>query len=826
MRQFLLILLIISGLFPSKAQTPQKLTSSELYESIRKLNFLGSVLYVAAHPDDENTHLISYFSNKIHAQTAYVSLTRGDGGQNLIGLELKELLGVIRTQELLQARKIDGGIQFFSSAIDFGYSKNPEETFSIWDRNQVLSELVYIIRKFKPDVIVNRFDHRTPGATHGHHTASAILSKEAFDLASKPNAFSEQLGRVSVWQPKRLFFNPSWFFFGSKEAFDQADKSHYFSMDIGSFYTTLGVSNSEIAAKSRSQHSSQGFGAIAVRGSSTEYLELIKGESFEKDVFEGIDTTWTRVKGGKKIGKLLSEIEKKYDFTNPSASVRDLLIVRKMILQLEDSHWKFVKLNEIEEVILACSGVFLEAVTASPTTVAGDELVLNLEAINRSNLSIDLHSVELNGEENLRNQNLKNNQLLKFEIKTTIANNQKPTSPYWLEEKGSLGMYKTSEKEWIGLPEAPFPFQVKFNLKIENEDISVKRPFVHKYNDPAKGEVYEPFAIVPKVSLSSNEKILVFGDQNSKEIEIKVKAFTDELEGILELKIPKEWNVYPTSKQIQFSKKGEIQTVKFNVTPPKNQSEDLLLPRFRVGNEIFDEELIEINYSHIPEQKVVLPAQIKVVSVNLQKKGNKVAYIEGAGDSLPENLKQIGYEVQVLAPQEITPVVLEAFDAVVLGVRAFNTVEELKFKNQVLFDFVRKGGNLIVQYNTNHALVTEEISPLPLQLSRERVTDEFSKVNFISPNHPVLNVPNKITSKDFESWVQERGLYFPKEWDDDFVPILGMNDPGEPELKGGLLIAPYGKGYYIYTGLSFFRELPAGVPGAYRLFANILSLGK
>lgn len=822
MRQILSITLIISGLFCLKAQTPKKYTSSELFESIKKLNFLGSVLYVAAHPDDENTHLISYFSNEIGAQTAYISLTRGDGGQNLIGLELRELLGVIRTQELLQARRIDGGIQFFTRANDFGYSKNPEETFQFWNKEEVLSDLVYIIRKFQPDVIINRFDHRTPGSTHGHHTASAILSQEAFDLSAQKNQFPEQLNRVSVWQAKRLFFNPSWFFFGSREAFDKVDKSNYFKMDIGVFYSTLGVSNSEIAAKSRSQHSSQGFGATAVRGSAMEYLELLKGEKFEKDIFEGIDTSWNRVKGGKEIGELLAKVEREFNFKDPSQSVPDLVKAYKMIQNLDDEHWKKIKSEEIKNIIYHCSGLFLEAVAETPYTTVGGQVDVKIEAINRSNLSIKLNSVQFVA----INKDLKQNEVYNFDKTLVGSIFLKPTSPYWLEEKGSLGMYKVSDAELIGLPETSPPYSVTFNLTIAGQKFDFQKSVVYKYNDPAKGETYKPFAIVPEISVSSDEKVLVFSENQSKIIEIKVKAFTDEIDGILELKVAKEWTIHPKIHKMSFSKKGEIQTVKFEIIPPKNQNETFLIPEFTVGNQKFNKEVVEIKYEHIPEQKVVQTAEIKLVRLDLQKKGNKIAYIEGAGDSLPENLKQIGYEVQTIQPQEITIENLEQFDAIVLGVRAFNTVPELRFKNQILFDFVKKGGNLIVQYNTNQALVTEVISPLSLKLSRNRVTDEFSTVKFLSPNHPVLNVPNKISSKDFEGWVQERGLYFPNEWDEAFVPILEMNDPGESGLQGSLLIAPYGKGNYIYTGLSFFRELPAGVSGAYRLFANILSLGK
>ena len=817
---FIALIFLLSNL--NFAQAPKKPSSVEVYESIQKLNFLGSVLYVAAHPDDENTHLISYFENTVHARAAYISLTRGDGGQNLIGPELRELLGVIRTQELLQARRIDGGEQFFTRANDFGYSKNPEETFQFWDKEQVLSDLVYVIRKFQPDVIINRFDHRTPGTTHGHHTASAMLSVEAFDLAANSSAFPEQLKRLSIWQPKRLFWNQSWFFYGSREKFEKADKTNLFVMDIGSYYPTLGLSNSEIAAKSRSQHSSQGFGATAVRGSAMEYLETIKGGKPEKDIFEGIDTSWNRVKGGKAIGEILSKVEREFDFTNPSKSVPELINAYQLILKLEDEHWRQIKLEEIKNIIYHCSGLFLEAVAKEPYTTPGSKAEVKIEAINQSNLSIQLNEIQL---EKL-NKDLKPNQAFHSEKTLVGSTFLKPTSPYYLEEKGSLGMYKVNDVNLVGLPETPPPYSVLFNVNILGQDFHFEKPVVYKYNDPAKGETYKPFVILPEVSVNVEEKVLIFGDENPQRIPVKVKSFTDNLKGDLSLKTPDGWKISPENQEIILNVKGEEKTYWFEVSPPKNQSEGELIPQLKVGVGTYENQLIEINYEHIPEQKVLLPGSAKLVKIDIEKKGEKIGYIMGAGDSVPENLRQIGYEVEIISPQNITAENLQKFDAVVLGIRAFNVINELTFKNKILFEYVKNGGNMLVQYNTSRDVLTEEVAPFELQLSRDRVTDENSEVKFLDKNHPVLNVPNKIIEKDFEGWVQERGLYFPDKWSKEFTPILSIHDKGESPMKGSLLVAKYGKGYYVYTGLSFFRELPEGVPGAYRLLANILSLGK
>ena len=297
-----------------QAQKPITPSSSEIFESLQKLNFLGSVLYIAAHPDDENTRLISYMSNHVKARTGYLSLTRGDGGQNLIGSEIRELLGVIRTQELLAARRIDGGEQFFTRANDFGYSKHPDETLAIWNKKDVLSDVVLAIRKFQPDIIINRFDHRTPGTTHGHHTSSAILSFEAFDLANNKSAYPELLKEAGVWQPKRLFFNTNSWFYRTQKEFDEANKENRISFDIGTYYPLKGESNNEMASVASSQHLSQGFGRLSQRGTQNEYVEFLKGDPLNNndDIFAGIDTSWNRIKGGKAIGDIVYEIENNF----------------------------------------------------------------------------------------------------------------------------------------------------------------------------------------------------------------------------------------------------------------------------------------------------------------------------------------------------------------------------------------------------------------------------------------------------------------------------------------------------------------------------------
>jgi LmbE family N-acetylglucosaminyl deacetylase len=826
-------LVIVFALFSTiitYGQQPKKPITSEIYEAVQKLNVLGSVLYVAAHPDDENTRLISYMSNHVKARTAYLSVTRGDGGQNLIGPEIRELLGVIRTQELLAARRVDGGEQRFTRANDFGYSKHPDETFAIWDKEKVLGDVIWAIRQFKPDVIINRFDHRTPGTTHGHHTGSAMLSMEAFDLVGDKNSYPNQLEFVDTWQPKRLFYNLSWLRFGSEENFKKVDKSNMLNFDVGVFYPHKGLSNNEVASLASSQHLCQGFGRLTTRGSQDEYIEFLKG-NFPEDkdnIFSGIDVSWNRVKGGKAIGDILNKVEQNFNFRDPSVHLNDLVSAYQLLQNIEDKHWKDIKTKELKNIIESCLGLYLEVSASTPTTSAGSDITLNFETLNRSNAALNLVSFKVSSESKSveKNLTLPPNKKETFKQEITLPRSIKTTTPYWLEEKGTLGMYKVDDQTLIGKPETPRGLTVNFNLSINNTPITITKDVVYRYSKPDKGELYRPFEIIPEVSASISNKVVIFENDKQKEIQVVVKAGRDNIEGSITLEHPTDWNVYPQQQKVTIENKGDTQTLVFTVIPPKFQSEGTLVPKVTVNGKTYSKEIVEIDYNHIPFQTVLLPSESKIVRLDIQKRGENIAYIEGAGDVVPESLQQIGYNVVKVKPEDITAENLARFDAVVVGVRAYNIVEELNFKQDILFDFVEKGGNMIVQYNWSRGVKVDNIAPYDLKLSRDRVTDEHAEVRILNPDHELLNFPNKITSKDFDGWTQERGLYFPDEWSKEFTPLISINDKGETPKDGSLLVAKHGKGHYIYTGLSFFREFPAGVSGAYRLFLNMLSIGK
>ena len=821
---FLLALVVVVNLF---AQT-KKYNSAEIHEGLKKLNVLGSVLYVAAHPDDENTNLISFLSNDKHLETRYLSLTRGDGGQNLIGSEQAELLGAIRTQELLRARGIDGGKQAFSRANDFGFSKNPTETLQKWDKQKVLSDIVWAIRKHQPDVVINRFSTSTERPNHGHHTASAILATEAYDLASDPTAFPEQLKYVSVWKPNRHLMNLSWWFYGGKEKFELIDKSKWLKMDIGSYYPSKGKSNTEIAAESRSQHRCQGMGTMPERGEYSEYFETIKGTPPTMDVLEGINTTWGRLENGALIGVILRDVERNFDDNNPSASVPRLLEAYKMIEALPDSYWKRVKYDEIKEIIRACMGLYIEATAADFSTAAGEKLKVNFEIINRSEMALaqlKAVSIEPIGFDSVMNLNLARNKDYKFKTTVIVPTKTPLTNSYWLNEPFTNSMYQVNNQELIGLPETPRAMRAKFSMLLGDRLVDFYSDICYKFEDAVKGETYRPLEVVPPIFVSMTDKVYVFPNSQSKNIDVVVKSGSqDSIGGSVTLRTEVGWRIFPEKHNFSIKKKGEEKTFSFTVYPPSNSTEGKIEALANINNTNYGKKLITIQYDHIPTQMILQDASARVVKLDFRQEPRKIAYVMGAGDEIPQSLRQVGYEVTLLDEKNITAENLKNYDVVIMGIRAYNTVERLKVHQPKLYQFVEDGGTMIVQYNNNFDIFLDELAPYKMKLARDRVTDENAEMRFLAPKNPVLNYPNVITQRDFEGWVQERGLYFPSEWDPKMEAILSCNDPTEPAKNGSLLVAKYGKGYYVYTGLAFFRELPAGVSGAYRLFGNIISL--
>jgi LmbE family N-acetylglucosaminyl deacetylase len=808
------LLIIISSAFFGQ----QQMSSSEIKLALKKLNTLGSVLYIAAHPDDENTRLIAYMANERLVRTAYLSLTRGDGGQNLIGTEKGPLMGVVRTQELLAARKIDGGEQFFTRAVDFGYSKTPEETFIKWDKQEVLADVVWAIRKFKPDVIITRFPP-TSQAGHGHHTASAILAEEAFDLAGDPTAFPKQLEYTTVWQPKRLFLNASTWW--DKELPQQAkdNPSTYTTIDIGTYNTLLGKSYGEIAAESRTMHKSQGFGSAKQRGSKLEYLQLIKGEAFKSDFLDDVNLSWRLVENGPAIEKLITQANTNFDAENPDLIVPTLLKAYLLINKLPDNNkMKWVKLSKLRSVIANCAGLFIEITANDYSTSSGNQIELTTTLINRSDLNIQVESIKYDELDTIINSTLKNNVPLSFKSKIECPKhlNDRSTNPYWLNDSFE-GLYSVPTQSLVGTPQNGSAFPVYLTLKINDIYFPVFSEITYKWTDRVKGEIYRPFFFAPAVTANISDPVYVFSTNEPKEISVTVIGHQANATGNISLKLPDGWTSEPTSIAYHFKNKNEEKVMAFSVTPSADESTGSITIEGR-------KSLVSIEYDHIPTQTLLPDATAKVVRLNVAIKGKTIGYIKGAGDEVPTALEQLGYHVVQLNENSLKNDDLSKYDAIVAGIRAYNTNKYMPTVYDRLMKYVENGGNYVVQYNTNRGVDTKTMTPYPLKLSRDRVTQEDAKVTMLVPlSHPILNSPNKITDNDFNNWVQERGLYFPNEWDEKYTPILGWNDTNEEMKSGALLVANHGKGTFIYTGISFFRELPAGVPGAFKLLSNIIS---
>jgi LmbE family N-acetylglucosaminyl deacetylase len=807
------------------AQTHQP-SSSEILLKLRKLNYLGSVLYVAAHPDDENTRAIAYLANDRLAATAYLSMTRGDGGQNLIGPEIRDLLGLIRTQELLAARKIDGGEQFFTRAVDFGFSKNYQETFSIWNKDEILSDVVKVIRQYQPDVILTRFppDER---AGHGHHTASAMLAQEAFDLTNNPSVYPDQVAEFGTWQVKRLFTNTGrWW----NNTINEKTPG-VVTMNVGSYNALLGESYSEMAAESRTQHKSQGFGSPGRRGDAPEYFEFVKGEKAEKDILENINTTWTRLKGGERVEPIVQRAIAEFNSEKPYLSITRLLEIRKEINGLEKSVWKERKLHDVNQLIQDCLGLFLEVGATQSSAAPGESVQLSFEVVNRSQAGVQLKAIRstVASYDSTLNLTLSPNQLVTFKSKKRVLGDADFSAPYWLRYPHSTGLFEVRDKKLIGQPENRPAVSFRFEFLVGSEPLAIEVPLINKWTDPVKGELWRPFEITPPISLSVNSSVFVFAETKEQPVTVLVKSYSDSpLKATVKLDIPKGWRTEPASALVELTKRGEERSVSFQVFPSIEEYTGNIKAVADVNGKSYDRQVQLISYDHIPTQTLLPEAAARVLRLNIVRTGNVIGYIKGAGDDVPAALRNLGYEVWEMKNEEVTAENLKKVDAVVLGVRALNTNERIRYFMPDLLNYVAAGGALVVQYNTNFDLEidADKFSPFPLKLSRDRVTEENSAVTILDPSHPLMSQPNVITAKDFDGWVQERGLYFPGEWDANFQPLLSMKDGAEPERKGSLLVANYGKGVYVYTGLSFFRELPEGVPGAYKLFANLVSAGK
>jgi LmbE family N-acetylglucosaminyl deacetylase len=824
MKQIWGALISIFILTSIEAQTPKTYSSADILQQLKKLEVFGSVLYIAAHPDDENTRLLAYLSNERRFRTGYLSLTRGDGGQNLLGDEQGIDLGLIRTQELLAARRIDGAEQFFSSAYDFGFSKSPVESIQKWGHDKILSEVVWVIRTFKPDVIITRFPTTGEGG-HGHHTASAIFAEEAFAAAADASKFPEQLKKgVKVWQAKRLLWNT--FNFGG----NNTQREDQLKIDVGMYNPIIGKSYGEMAAESRSQHKSQGFGVPAQRGESFEYFATIKGDKPEKDIMDGVDVSSRRMGevASDRYDALVKKIIGNYNPSMPHQSTPDLESLYEMVQHLKEQD----KTELINELMARCAGFFMEATVANPLNVVGDSLKFSVIFNNRLGFPVEMAQVSIYGTTVIFDHlsaNINN-------VKTAtvfIPKESITTQPYWLEYPMKEGSFDVREQEKIGVAENIPPLAL-FQIKMNGNMYNFSRPVQYKYTDPIKGELYQPVQLVNPVFVNTSPSLIIFSNHKKsqkRDIEFALQSNIS-LKERISFTTQSKGHTNLVFDSLASYGKGEKRLLKLPLNSDSfpDNSTNYIGGQFKAAS-LYEPQMLSLNkisYDHIPDIYYNYYDRIRILKMDLKTAGRRVGYIAGAGDKVPEALKQMGYEVLMLGEKDMTLANLKPLDAIVTGVRAYNTNVWLSNAYDLLMQYVKEGGVLLVQYNTSNSIgaAKAKIGPYPFTITRNRITDETAGVKFLLPNHPVLNYPNKITQRDFEGWIQERSVYNAENMDSNFQRMISMKDPGEKEQDGSLIIANFGKGRFVYSGLVFFRELPAGVLGAYRLFANLIASPK
>lgn len=803
-----------------QAQQYELQSTTEIYRKIQALQQGTRVLYIAAHPDDENTRLISWLENDQHIETAYLSLTRGQGGQNLIGDEKGDALGVIRTFELMEARKVDGGEQFFTRAIDFGYSKSAEESYDFWGKQAVLSDVVYVIRHYRPHLIITRFPPNR-NAGHGHHEASALLAEEAFDLAADENAFPEQLNEVATWQTTALYFNASsWWDKSLAELSDEAlleRKMH--KLNVGAYNELLGMGVNEIASMARSKHRCQAFGTPRVRGDQEEFLQFIKG-TWSENLLDAFPTIWQTSPGHADAFQAWLDA---YDFTNRAANlsnfevlVQPKLAQRSLWAQPEDIRY----VNEkVQEILHELNGVRVEIFADEDPIVVNSDYKVSVEVYNSSS-----ESQSIAFKNSLLDTSISVAPGKTVSWETTFTAPDRASTPYWLQQAHDGWLYAIPSQLWLAKP-VDDPLAVEYQINRPGAmPIKATTPVHRKWNDRSIGEIVQPLLFVNPVSINPAVSSLVLKKGEQQRLRVSVVANQELINAKLNAKFATDGWEISGHEEVFSLKKGQLKNFDLIVYAKDGAAQSDLMLGIAFAGQIVANTMQLINYPHIPNIAMHTLAKVSLVPLDLNlPAGKKILYIEGSGDEVDDGLELLGFEVDRKPLNGLNLSDLSQYNAIVTGIRAFNTNDELPANINLLHAYVMQGGKLVVQYNTTYDLKVEQIGPYPMTISRNRVTNEQAQVSMLSKNHPVFNVPNKLDESDWSGWVQERGLYFAGEWDERYTPLIAWSDAGEEQQKGGLLFADYGKGSFIYTGISFFRQIPGGVPGAYRLLVNILA---
>lgn len=810
-----LFLLILAGLplftFANKS-------SGELYVDLQKLHSLKRVLYIAAHPDDENTRALAWFSLAEKAETAYLSLTRGDGGQNLIGNELSENLGVLRTQELLAARSYDKAKQFFTRAVDFGYSRSADESFEKWGKDEILSDVVLVIRQFKPDVIITRFPTDGRGG-HGHHTASAMLALEAFDKAADPNYLPDQVSKYGAWKTTSIYWNTSVWWDQSLDSTAEKDPN-YVVKDIGTYNQQLGQSYNEIGTIARSQHKCQGFGAIIERGSRKEYFYYMGGERIENSFFEHNTNSWSELISPDFEAKMVDLLEN-FNFRYPDNMIPNLVEIWTELQKLPASLFKTEKLDRCTNLILDCLGLHMELLAQDFSVVSGNKISVNAEFINRSSYDIKITEIEFPDKKISIEKNnwLQENQVFNQEF--TLTNNQQVSNPYWLNA-AFTNLFEVNNEDHLGMAEAPAMLQGKIRFKLLGREFEITRPVIYKWRDPSYGERQRNLISTPEFTVNFDREIAVANVKSELTLQMKIHSFKDSLDDRVALIPPIGWKISPSTIPFTIpNKHGEL-FFEVQLTPSKKAKRGPVIIKNSNGEAL--KSYTEIDYDHISTRSIFKEASLECVKLDIDIEEGNIAYIKGVDDAVPQAIEQMGFPVDIYEVEDLANVKLKDYMTVVLGIRIYNVHPELSNYHEELYKYVEEGGNLIMQYNTASRSATDlKYGPIPFEISRNRVTEEDAKATILQPEHVIFNEPNAITLADFDGWVQERGLYFASNWDPAYTPLISWHDKDLDPEEGALIVAEYGKGRFIYTGISFFRELPNGVVGAYRLFANMLS---
>ncbi|PYE50423.1 PIG-L family deacetylase [Deinococcus yavapaiensis] len=830
-----------------------------IQQAVDRLPMSARFLLVGAHPDDEPSGVMAYVTRGLHAESAYLALNRGEGGQNEIGTELFDGLGIIRTDELLGARAVDGAKQYFSTVYDYGFSRTLNEALSKWDEQKALSDVVRVIRTFRPDVVVTF--HADERVGHGHHQAAGYLAVKAFDLAGDPSAFPE-LG-LPAWQPQKLYLSA-----GVGGGTGDAQNATL-TVDVGQYDPILGRTYQQIGLEGRSYHRSQGMGSLLPAGSFKNNFVILKGKSGaasgqEKSFFDGVPTTLTARWANVEIPALASALRtaqreaesavKNLDLRTPETTVarvrRGLDAIRRAknvaegVSDLAPAAKSALvddlarKEEQFNEALVRLLGLNLKAVANDATVTPGQAFKVRFDLYNQGKLPVELASAGLElpsgweAKGAVAAATLAAGGAVGASLDVTVAGNAALTRPYWRRPDNFSGRVTVDRPECVTLPYCPTDTFAVARVNVSGTPVTVRVPLQNVWADPKFGERSRLLAVVPKlnVRVDPDLAIMPLGSDRKATVHVRVENnTTGATEGNVTLKLPAGWTATQAAQPFKLARSGEAALLAFDVQAPANLTAGTYAidAEATLGSEKFAEGYTVINYAHTEYRPLYAPARATINAFDLKVPSVKIGYVPGTGDVVPEALKRVGLDVTTLTPEFIASGDLSQFGTIVIGVRAYGDRPDLAANHARLMNYIERGGNMVVQYHRFEwdRIMTGGPGPFPTTLgpANIRVTEEDAPVRILAPEDPAFTTPNRITQADFEGWVQERGLYWLTTWDPRYKALLESHDRGEPEAQGGLVKVKVGQGTWTYAGYAFFRELPAGVPGAYRLFVNLLT---